>query len=399
MDKWLQNNNVIKLVALLLAVMLWLIVNDEGNLFHSKQVDHIVTHVPLTVLYDEDRLAIRKMPDSVDLYLRGHIPSMKRVTPSHFEAYVDLRNQKEGIHRDLPVKVRGVPGGVEAEVRPQRVEVTLESKRSRVIPVETEVIGHPKPGYKVGKPVAKPERVEVKGTRSDLEKVRRVRAVVNAEGATETISRSVSLQVYGEDGELNGIEVHPQKVDVEIPVASPHVQLPLTVQYSGVPPKEWAVESVKTEPDQVTVYGTKNYLTGLKTYPGPVLDLSGMNRNRTIVMEIPVGGDAVQVKPEQITLDVKVVKGKEKTFQNLPVEIRGAKGEAQVEIVSGNQVDLTLFGAPRRLKGLKPGDLKAYVDLSKQKKPGEYEVPVLVETPDFIRMAEGPSPTVTVRVE
>ncbi|MFD1407207.1 YbbR-like domain-containing protein [Kroppenstedtia eburnea] len=398
MDKWLQNNNVIKLVALLLAIMLWLIVNDEGNLFRSKQTDNIVTNVPLTVRYDEDRFAIRKMPDSVDLYLRGHIPSMKRVTPSRFEAYVDLRNQGEGTHRDLPVKVKGVPGGVEAEVRPRTVEVSLESKRSRVVPVEVEVIGHPKPGYKAGKPVAKPERVEVRGIRSDLEKVRRVKAVVNAEGATETISRSVSLQVYGEDGEFSGVEVSPREVDVEISVASPNLKLPLAVQYSGVPPKGLAVESVKTEPDTVTVYGTKNYLAGLKTYPGPVLDLSGMNRDRTVVMEIPVGDGAVKVEPEQITLDVKVVKGKEKTLRNIPVKIRGAKEEMQVEMVSSDRVDLTLFGAPSRLKELKAGDLKAYVDLSEQT-PGEYPVPVQVEAPDFIQMADGQSPTVTVRVE
>ncbi len=49
MDKWLQNNNVIKLIAFLLAIMLWLIVNDEGNLFRSRQADNIVTNVPLTV--------------------------------------------------------------------------------------------------------------------------------------------------------------------------------------------------------------------------------------------------------------------------------------------------------------------------------------------------------------
>ncbi len=98
---------------------------------------------------------------------------------------------------------------MEAEVRPRTVEVTLESKQSRVMPVEVEVIGNPKPGYKVGKPVAKPERVEVRGIRSDLEKVRRVKAMINTEAATETISRSVSLQVYGEDGEFSGVEVQP----------------------------------------------------------------------------------------------------------------------------------------------------------------------------------------------
>lgn len=398
MDKWLQNNNVIKLIAFLLAIMLWLIVNDEGNLFRSRQADNIVTNVPLTVRYDEDRFAIRKMPDSVDLYLRGHIPSMKRVTPSRFEAYVDLHNQGEGTHRDIPVKVKGVPGGVEAEVRPRTVEVTLESKQSRVMPVEVEVIGNPKPGYKVGKPVVKPERVEVRGIRSDLEKVRRVKAMINTEAATETISRSVSLQVYGEDGEFSGVEVSPREVNVEIPVASPNRKLPLTLEYSGAPPKGMAVESVKAEPDMVTVYGSKDYLTGLKTYPGPVLDLSAMNRDRTVEMEIPVGGGAVKVEPEQITLDVKVVKGKEKTLRNIPVKIRGAKGEMQVEIVGSNRIELTLFGAPSRLKGLKAGDLKAYGNLSVQT-PGEYQVPVKVETPDFIQMADGQSPMVTVRIE
>lgn len=398
MDKWLQNNNVIKLVALGLSVMLWMIVNDEGDLFRNREADNIISNVPLEVRYDEDQFEIRKMPDTVDLYLRGHIPSMKRVTPARFEAFVDLRNKGAGTHKNIPVKVKGVPGGVEAEVRPETVEVTLEAKRSRMVPVEVEVIGTPKSGYKAGKPVIEPAKVEVRGSRAALDRIKAVKAVINAEGATETISRSVSLQVYGEDGVFSGVEIKPKEVDVEIPVARPNKNLPLAVEFSGNPPKGSAIENVKIEPDTVTVYGVKDYLTGLKVYPGPVLDLSGMNRDRKIMMEIPVGGGAVKVEPEQVRLELKVVKGKEKTLRKIPVKVRGVKEETQVEIVDSDRIDLKLFGAPSRLKDLKAADVKAFVDLSDQT-PGEHQIPVGVELPDFIQLADDESPTVTVRIE
>lgn len=398
MDKWLQNNNVIKLVALGLSVMLWLIVNDEGNPFQNQEADNIISNIPLEVRYDEDQFEIRQIPDTVDLYLRGHVPSMKRVTPTRFEAYVDLRNKGVGTHKNIPVKVKGIPGGVEAEVRPEAVEVTLEAKRSRMVPVEVEVIGTPKTGYKAGKPVVEPAKVEVRGSRSALDRVKAVKAVINAEDATETISRSVPLQVYGEDGAFSGVEVKPKDVDVEIPVARPSKKLPLSVEFSGHPPQGTAVESVKLEPDRVKVYGVKDYLAELKAYPGPVLDLSGMSRDRKVMMEIPVGGGAVKVEPEQVSLQIKVAKGKEKTLRKIPVKVKGVKEETQVEIVDSNRIDLKLFGAPSRLKDLKATDVKASVDLSDQT-PGEHEIPVEVDLPDFIQLADGQSPTVTVRIE
>ncbi len=80
MDKWLQNNNVIKLIAFLLAIMLWLIVNDEGNLFRSRQADNIVTNVPLTVRYDEDRFG-----DPQNARFSGSLSS--RAYPLHEEGH------------------------------------------------------------------------------------------------------------------------------------------------------------------------------------------------------------------------------------------------------------------------------------------------------------------------
>ena len=131
MDKWFQNQNVMKVIALLLGLALWLVVNDEANLFQEREASNIVSNVPLKALYDEDQFQIRGLPETISLLAQGPIPSMKRVDSSRLEAFIDLDDKTAGTYSDVPIQVdkKGLPG-VEVKPNPQTVDVVLEEKRS-----------------------------------------------------------------------------------------------------------------------------------------------------------------------------------------------------------------------------------------------------------------------------
>lgn len=151
MDKWLQNDTVAKLVAFLLAVMLWLVVSDETNQFQDHDTNNIVSNVVLDAYYDEDKFEIRGLPETITLHAQGPDPSIKRVEASRLQAYVDLRNKEAGRHKNVPiqVKTKGLPG-VEVSPQPRSVDVVLEEKRSETFPVEVEIIGRPEAKYHIG---------------------------------------------------------------------------------------------------------------------------------------------------------------------------------------------------------------------------------------------------------
>ncbi|MFC4075365.1 CdaR family protein [Salinithrix halophila] len=397
MDKWLQNNTVIKLVALALAIMLWMSVNDTSLHFPQDRDDtRMINNVTLEALYDEDRFEVVQVPDSVNFVLRGDAFSLNMVTPGRYKAFVDLRELKAGRHPNVPVKVEGLPRGVDVDVRPSSVDVVMEKKQQKEMAVQVNVIGKPDDQFKMGEPVVKPARVLVRGPESVLDQVKAVKATVNAEGAKETISRSASLQIYGENGLLSGVEVNPELVDVTLPVASPNAIVPLKVDIGKYPPKGYAIENLTVNTDQVTVYGSKNDVEALEYYPGPKLDLSKAKNDRTFELPIPLTEGAVKVEPDKAEIKVDIVKSATKTMKDVPVKIKGKDDGSRASIMGETKLDFPLHGAPSLLKKIKKSGVEAYIDVSNLSN-GEHRVPVRLNLPNYIRL-EGEEPSVTVSI-
>ena len=392
MDKWLQNNNVIKLIALALAIMLWLLVSDTSlPIPRDRQGSTTIKNVTLEPRYNEERFSVVEMPDRVDLSLRGDEFSLNRISPERYSAYVDLKELEAGRHQSVPVKVSGLPGGLEVEIRPSKVNVVIEEKQQKEMPVEVEVIGKPDPDYKVGEPVVKPGRVLVRGPESLLEQVNTVKAFVNTQGAKSTIHQSVSLQAYGETGVISEAEVKPEVVDVTVPVASPNAVVPLKVEIGAYPPKGYAIKDIAINSEEVTVYGSKGYVEGLKYYPTPKLDLSKSKSDKTYQLPIKTIDEAVKVEPDHVEIKVDIVRGKTKKLKDVPIKVKGEKAE----LVSADTVNITLYGAPSLLKKISPGDVEGIVDTSNLT-AGTHQVPVQVSLPAYIQIQGEPKAEVRV---
>ncbi|PTM53344.1 CdaR family protein [Desmospora activa] len=397
MDKWLQNNTIVKLIAVALAVMLWMSVNDTSFRFpRNESTANTIQNVTLEARYDDTRFELVDIPSTVDLTLRGNAFSLNLVSPDRYRAYVDLRELKAGNHTDVPVRLEGIPKNVEVQVKPARVDVVLEEKLQKEMPVEVEVIGTPDSDNELGEPVASPDKVLVRGTKAQLQEVQAVKAVVNVEGAAETIEKTASLQVYGAKGWMDGVEVTPEVVDVSVPIDSPHATVPLKVAIGRYPPAGFAVNRVTTDVAKVTVYGSKGYISALEAYKGPQLDLSKAKNGQPFQMPIPLTSGAVKIEPEQVKIDVDIVKENKKKWTDIPIAIKGLNKNMSATIQGAETVDLTLFGAAKRLGSIKDEDLHAFIDVS-QLTPGEYEVPLQLNRPPYIRWAEE-GQTTTVRI-
>lgn len=397
MDKWLQNNTVVKLIAIALAIMLWTSVNDASfRLPRDSNVTNTISNVTLEARYDETRFELVQIPSSVNLTLRGSPFSLNLISPERYRAYVDLRELGAGKHRDVPVRLEGIPNHVEAQVRPAQVDVVLEEKQQKEMSVEVEVIGKPEADYQVGEPIATPTRVLVRGTESQLGQVTAVKAVVNVAGAEKDVKKTVSLQIYGEDGWLEGMEVNPEVVDVHVPIASPNTTVPLNVEVAAYPPEGYAIQEITTDIDKVTVYGSKAVVSVLDVYTGPQLDLSEAKSDRTFEMPIPLAEGAIKVEPERVKIEVDIVKESEKRISDVPIEIKGLKEGEKASIQGEERINLTLLGANDRLEQVKPEDIEAFIDVS-HLPAGEHDVPLQLNQPTYLRWKEE-GRTVTVRI-
>ncbi|MGB0088610.1 MAG: CdaR family protein [Planifilum fulgidum] len=392
MDKWFESDTVLKLVALGLAIMLWMTVNEKPFPFtRGEEVQTTIRNVTLEVLYDKERLELTEAPPTVNLRLSGAPSSINRITPDSYRVYIDLRDLGPGKHRGIPVRWSGFPSGVKVESDPKAVSVTLEEKQQIEMPVQVDLVGDLPSGFKAGEPVIKPTKVLVRGSESLLEEVTAVKGVVNVKGSTETVSRSVALQVYGENGPLHKVEVTPSVVEVEVPITAPDKSVPLKVDVAKYPPEGYAIASLTTDVDRVTVYGPEETLNGLEVYPGPSLDLSGVTKDRTFELPIPPVDERLKVEPKTVKISVTIVKAKTKKLEKVPIRVNGLGDGLKAEVVSpkSGKIDLVVVGAPKLLDNIKLQDIRAVVDASNLP-PGEHIRPIRVNLPAYVQLKGNP---------
>ncbi|MEO3946751.1 CdaR family protein [Gorillibacterium sp. CAU 1737] len=402
MDKFLQNNNVVKALAVLIAILLWLVVRFDSNSTSARAVNserrETISNVVVNPVYDESVYAIKSItPSEVAVELRWSDTSFRKPSFSDLRVEANLTNLTEGTHQVF-LSTTGLKSYVDASISPPTVQVTLEKIQHKQLPVSIIPTGKPYDGYKAGTPIVKPARVSVSVPESLLNQVTEVRAEVSVEGAKDTVVKQVKLTMYDKDGKVVDGEISPAVVDVEIPISSPFKQMPLQLKLKGEPAAGFAIESVTQEPETVTVYAPQEVLNKLEFYEGLELDMSGVSSSQSLSLKVPLAEGVTKVIPEEIVATVKVVPAATRTLEGIPVAITGQSRDYTYNLPDGTAaISLTLVGAQAVLDRLQPQDISATVDLSSLG-PGIHELPVMVNLPLYVKR-QGADPMVRVEIE
>ncbi|WP_082053751.1 CdaR family protein [Gordoniibacillus kamchatkensis] len=404
MDKWLSNTNVVRIIALVLSVMLWGIVHMEQMNGGTSAVpsgvrDDKINDVSITPIYDSSQYLISSIePSKVTVLLTGKDSALRKVSTASYQIVLDLTNVTEGEH-NLPLRAAGFPSGVQVQIIPSTVKVTLEKQERKEVPVVINVKGTPGVGLKAGQPIVKPNKVNVTLPASRLNDVENVFGEINVDKATSAVSKQVKLKALDKNGREVAIDITPAVVDVEVPITSPFKTIPLQLKYVGEPAKGYSVASVTPEKDKVTVYGTQADVDKIDFYQGPDIDLTGFTESKDITITMPLRGNITQVDPPVLRLHVEIAPTASKAVENVPLTIIGQNDMYDTKIAApeSGRVNLLLEGAPAILDGLKPQDVQAIVDVSNLP-PGKHDVPITLNLPQFVRRGTMPELRATVDI-
>jgi YbbR domain-containing protein len=118
------------------------------------------------------------------------------MSPADVVAVLDLHTARPGrrLFQLTPEQVR-VPFGVQVvQVSPTTVAMVFENSAIRQVPVVPSVEGNPAPGYIVGKITSDPEKVEVTGPESAVERVTEaITEPISVTGARDSVSDTVTV--------------------------------------------------------------------------------------------------------------------------------------------------------------------------------------------------------------
>jgi YbbR domain-containing protein len=190
MPRWLVHNWELKLLALLVAAIVWFFVvsADRSQLGFAAPVEYVGL--------DGSHVVLGTPRETVDVQVEAARWAAARLTPASVRVRVDVSKLREGEHL-VPLSTEQVeaPAGVQVlRVWPAAVRLTLASAAVKQVRVVPKLLGTPAAGHAVGRVGVEPQIVDVRGPRTTIEEHTAVEtAPVDVTGARQSISRTVGL--------------------------------------------------------------------------------------------------------------------------------------------------------------------------------------------------------------
>ncbi|MCL6450005.1 MAG: hypothetical protein K6T75_01735 [Acetobacteraceae bacterium] len=395
MGRLLENEWAVRVLAVVIAVMVWFVAMSQQNPVVTADVGAVA--VDLRGI-DPGHTVLQAQPSAVTLTVRGRRGTVERLDRTQFAAWVDLSGLGPG-PAQAAVSVVPPPGVQVVEVRPGTVSVRLDRLGRRQLRVEVALEGAPAEGYRVGAASARPSEVLLEGPEEYLGRVAGVRAGVKVAGVAAGAVSTVPVVPVDDQGRpVEGILASPGTVEVALEVSQlpPAKVLPVRVALSGQPAPGYLLAGIKTEPPGVEVRGPAEVLEGLYFLEvGPVA-VGGAVADVAQELPVPVPEGAASAEPALVRVTVLVEREATVVLERVPVVVTGLAPDT-VGRASPAEVAVTVRGASSLVASLDPAQVAVEVN-ALGLGPGEYWVSPGLTLPPGLRGRVEPA-TVSLRVE
>ncbi|MDR0289314.1 MAG: hypothetical protein LBI06_00075 [Treponema sp.] len=180
--------------VLSIALALFLFVFNRLNTMTNRPLS-----VPLAIETDAALVPASDYPRNVRVTLRGEDASIKSIPDGDIEAYVDLsRHEEEGLYSaSVQIRKKGIALSVEPleiSVYPLKIEVQLERRISKTLPLSALIRGRVADGFDLISHSITPLEVVVTGPLSALESVSQIRTEpIDLDGRTSSFTAEVNI--------------------------------------------------------------------------------------------------------------------------------------------------------------------------------------------------------------
>lgn len=193
MKRLLTDHLWLKLLAVLLAAIMWTLVTSQRR----ERTFERSFDIPIALVGVPRELVITNaVDDSVSVRLRGPLSVLRSLTTQNLEATLDLSTAREG-RFDVFIRPQAVSVPSEIEVvsiDPAKIAFRFEPRRQKIVPVRPFLVGAPPAGFAVVSETTTPSEALITGPASlvrDVSEVTTERVIVT--GRTETFRAPVAL--------------------------------------------------------------------------------------------------------------------------------------------------------------------------------------------------------------
>ena len=306
MKSIVQRNFTAKIIALMVAITLWVIVMDDQN----PAVDREYT-IGVTLDNVPKGYRIAQDAETTKLKVRAQRSYFVNVDSGDFKAKVDLEGMGEGTYR-LPIHIQ-MPQGFEVlEMEPGTVEIVMDPYVENQIKAELIVTGSTAPSVTVAKVQQNYDMVTVIGPKSAVEQVSRVIGYVGLTGNDSDFNLQVPLSAINDQGrEVPDVQVVPSLLEVDVQMArglSKKVVAVRPVLENNLP-QGYVVEAVRASPYSIEIAGSDALIGSMDGIATENISLKDHDKTFTVPVKL-ILPEGITVTNPDVSVNIVISKKK-----------------------------------------------------------------------------------------
>ena len=383
-DRILFNRKYGKLIALVLAVLMYLVVNYNtvSSLYTSSlRTAKDINDVPVMVKYNSDTFELSGLPDHVDITISGDAANVTSAANSGGRIVADLEGLTEGVH-DVRLTTDGFGDNVNIKIDPSSVRLTLKKKTTQQFDLSYDFINQDKMDsvFSVGTPVFEYNKVNVRASRDTLDSIAFIKALIDVSGKDSSFTQEARLIAYAADGNPVNVDIVPDTVHVEVPVTSPNKTVNIEVEVTGEVPDGKAIESITIDQQTVTIYGSETALSSVDRVV-VTLNATSITKDSTILRPVVLPSGVNSSNINQVTLTVKLGEQSSRTIDDVKLRFKNNVNNYKVSHPENKTTtSVTVFGTAENIAKITAADINVYIDML-DARPGLMEFPLQVDQP------------------
>lgn len=297
-------NFPLKLFSLFLAILFWIFVVSLENTFVR-----FPSEIPVQAVNITEELALTSVLPAVRVALRTQDPGIARsLSASDFEASVDLRNIGAGSHKVAVNVASKNPKVSVLRIEPPEIEVAMEPVREKSIPLVSQVLGKPAPGFVLQEVTLGRTSISVSGAESVLSRLAYAKAETALSGAErESVSRKAVVKIYDRAGVLlEGVSAKEKDIEAVLKIKAEEITK-MAVVRARIQGVLGEGEEVSVLPAEVSLKGSAEALALVEAVETEPVELSGLAvlGGKKVRLVLPKDIALAPGTPAEVTVELK----------------------------------------------------------------------------------------------
>lgn len=390
MKKIIFNNIGLKILALLIAVIVWWVVMNIDDPLVKKTINGVSVELRNDDdLIDKGYIYEVESGNVIAITVWAPESVAKELKSSDFIAYADL-SQLSPLTDTANITVECVKSDVKNDIKEitskiQVVKLSIDNKQTAEVPVTTAIVGNPAENYVIGDISISQNKIEITGAASVIEKIVRAEIKYDVSNMMQSVNEMVTPVFYDENNNVvdtGAIQLSRNSLRLSV-VINPTKWIGVTINPSVTVADDYKMVGYSLSFDQVKIAGTQESLANISAIdlPSDAIELTDVTESQDCVVnlanylkasyKIVSGTTELTV---HIDIEPMVVKSYIVRKNGIVVNNLGDGLEAQIE---DSYIEVKVKAIQEVHDSFNMDVLNPNIDL-KGYGPGEYEVPVIL---------------------